>query len=174
MSFIFTCGKVQGMLKWWRLILAAALFLVTVPLELLGAEEGHSEKEETHSHHHRIELFLGDSLEHGNHLFTAGLVYEYRPIHILGIGAFWEFAHKEFDKFGIPLFIHPYKGFRFVLAPGLDYAKEEHNKFLFLFRTGIGYEFEIGRWSITPEINYDFVEEGENALVFGVSFGWGF
>jgi len=173
-SSIFTCGKIQGILKWWGLIIIAALFLVAAPLELLGAEERHSKNEEAHSYHHRIELFLGDTLEHGEHEFSPGLTYEYRLLHILGIGAFWEFSHKEFDKFGIPFFIHPYKGLRFVLAPGLDYVKKEHDKFLFLFRTGIGYEFETGRWSITPEINYDFIEEGENALVFGVSFGWGF
>jgi hypothetical protein len=37
----------------------------------------------------------------------------------------------------------------------------------------VAYEFEIGRWSITPEFNVDFVE-GEEALVYGLSFGYGF
>ena len=43
----------------------------------------------------------------------------------------------------------------------------------FLFRTGVAYEFEIGRWSITPQFNVDFVD-GEEAYVYGLSFGWGF
>jgi hypothetical protein len=38
-----------------------------------------------------------------------------------------------------------FRGFR----SSTSYVKEEHNRFLFLFRTGIGYEFEIDRWSIT-------------------------
>jgi len=66
--------------------------------------------------------------------------------------------------------IHPYKGFRFTLAPGLEHREGEDE---FLFRAGVGYEFEIGRWSILPEFNIDFVD-GEEALVYGVSFGYGF
>jgi hypothetical protein len=38
---------------------------------------------------------------------------------------------------------------------------------------GVAYEFEIRRWSITPEFNVD-IAEGETAMVFGMSFGWGF
>ncbi len=108
----------------------ALLVLLTMPLHPVKAEEANSEEEGTHTHRHRIELFLGDTLKHGEHDFSPGLTYEYRPFRILGIGAFWEFSHKKFDKFGVPFFIHPYKGFRFVLAPGLNYAKEEHNRFL--------------------------------------------
>jgi hypothetical protein len=156
------------------LLVGLVLLVLMITLQPVKAEEGNAEEAEKHTQHHRIELFLGDTFEDGEHDFSPGLTYEYRPISIFGVGAFWEFSHKKFDKFGIPLFIHPYKGFRFVLAPGLNYVGEDDRRFLFLFRTGIGYEFEIGRWSITPEINYDFVEEDENPLVFGVSIGFGF
>jgi hypothetical protein len=161
------CNLISGF------VMGLVLLVLMITPQPVRAEEGNAEEEGT-PNHHRIELFLGDTFEDGEHDFSPGLTYEYRPIAIFGVGAFWEFSHKEFDKFGIPLFIHPYKGFRFVLAPGLNYVGEEDRRFLFLFRTGIGYEFEMGRWSITPEINYDFIEEGENALVFGVSFGFGF
>jgi hypothetical protein len=59
---------------------------------------------------------------------------------------------------------------RFVLAPGLEHRDDENE---FLFRAGVAYEFEIGRWSIAPEFNVDFVD-GEKAYVYGLSFGWGF
>ncbi len=59
---------------------------------------------------------------------------------------------------------------RFILAPGFDYRQDRHD---FLFRAGVGYEFEIDRWSISPEFNVDFVD-GEQVLVYGLSFGYGF
>jgi hypothetical protein len=37
----------------------------------------------------------------------------------------------------------------------------------------VAYEFEVGRWSLTPEFNIDFVD-GEEAQVYGVSLGFGF
>ncbi len=59
---------------------------------------------------------------------------------------------------------------RFILAPGFDYRQDRHD---FLFRAGVGYEFEIDRWSISPVFNVDFVD-GEQVLVYGLSFGYGF
>jgi hypothetical protein len=70
----------------------------------------------------------------------------------------------------VPLFIHPYKDWIFILAPGFDYRQDRHD---FLFRAGVAYEFEIDRWSISPLFNVDFVD-GEQVLVYGVSFGYGF
>jgi hypothetical protein len=44
----------------------------------------------------------------------------------------------------------------------------------FLFRAGVAYEFELSeRWAVIPEVNVDFVD-GEEAFVFGLSFGFGF
>ena len=52
-------------------------------------------------------------------------------------------------------------------APGVEINEGEAE---FLFRTGLAYEFEYNRWSITPEFNVDFTE-GKTALVYGVNFG---
>jgi len=154
----------------WKFMISIAVFLLTLPLEVVASESEHGEHEESHRHRHRLELFIGNTHEEGEDNFTSGLIYEYRLKQILGIGAFVEFSEKRFEKFGFPLFIHPYKGLRFVVAPGLVYEDEEDK---FLFRTGVAYEFEFGRWSITPEFDIDFID-GDEALVFGVSFGWGF
>jgi hypothetical protein len=71
----------------------------------------------------------------------------------------------------VPLFIHPYKGFRFALAPGLEHR---HGDDEFLFRTGVGYEFILSeRWIMMPEFNVDFVD-GQEAFVFGLTLGYGF
>ncbi|MGI9512066.1 MAG: hypothetical protein ACR2OL_04115 [Anderseniella sp.] len=54
--------------------------------------------------------------------------------------------------------------------PGIEVHKDETE---FLFRAGIGYEFEIDRFTILPELNADF-GEGEVNLVFGASLGFKF
>ena len=51
--------------------------------------------------------------------------------------------------------------------------KEKESNTEFLVRLGVAYEFEIGRWSITPEFNVDFVDD-EESTAFGISFGYGF
>jgi hypothetical protein len=161
---------VNIMLREWKIILSVAVFLVTMPLEIPASGNEHGDHEEFHPH--RLELSLGNTHEHGEDGFTVGLKYEYRLQELFGIGAFWEYAAGHFDKWNaaLPIFIHPYRGLRFVLAPGLEHRDDENE---FLFRTGVAYEFEIGRWSITPEFNVDFVD-GEEAYVYGLSFGWGF
>jgi hypothetical protein len=40
-----------------------------------------------------------------------------------------------------------------------------------LARVGTSYEFEIGEWTLAPEVNFDFVD-GDTAFVAGVSLGW--
>jgi hypothetical protein len=138
-------------------------------------QELHHDSE--HSHLNTLGVFLGNTYEDGDHGsengFSFGLNYERRFSKFLGVGGFYEYAAGDFDKWsvGVPLFIHPYREFRFVLAPGLEHR---HGDDEFLFRIGVGYEFQLKeRWIISPEFNVDFVD-GEDAQVFGISFGIGF
>ena len=128
---------------------------------------------ESVEHRHRLGLFLGGTHEESNDDFATGLGYEYRMSNLFGVGGFVEHARREDQvlTFGVPLDVHPYKGLRFLLAPGLEHEGSESR---FLMRTGAGYEAEIGRWSMAPEFNIDFVEGGHRALVYGLSFGYAF
>ena len=159
------------MFKRYRFLWFIFLFLVVVPSGVVIAESEQEEHGEIH-HRHRLELFLGNSHEEHKDGFSAGLAYEYRLNQILGIGGLVEYVGGDFEEWigAVPIFVHPYQGLRFLLAPGLVF--EEHGT-EFLFRTGLAYEFEIDRLSITPEFNVDFVD-GEEVLVYGVSFGYGF
>lgn len=151
---------------------AAALMLAMVFISPSAAQEVHEIHGEGHHYRHRVELFLGNSHHDGENGFTVGLTYAYRLHKMLGIGGLVEGVAGDFEEwvFAAPVFIYPYRGLRFVGAPGLSH---EHGENEFLFRTGVGYEFEIDRWSITPEFNVDFVD-GNQTFVFGVSFGLGF
>ena len=162
----------------WKVALLCVLYLAVTASQVLAAEQGHAAHEgSAHHHPNMMEVFLGSTFEdseHGDeHGFTIGLTYERRFSELLGIGGFYEYAAGDFDKWsiGIPLFIHPYQGWRFDLAPGLEHRHGENE---FLFRTGVAYEFELSeQWVMIPEFNIDFVD-GEEAFAFGLSFGFGF
>ena len=160
------------MIKSWDLLLSAVVLLIMMAPGTTPAEEEHEGHEGIHGHQHRLELFLGNTHNEGEDGFSVGLTYEYRLNAILGVGGLVEYVGGELNEFigAVPLFIHPYKGWRFILAPGFDSKQDRRD---FLFRAGVGYEFEIDRWSISPEFNVDFVD-GEHVLVYGVSFGYGF
>ena len=104
---------------------------------------------------------------------TVGLEYEYRFCRMFGAGVLFE------DVFGgereyivlAPFSVHPWRGLRLTAGPGADFRSGDTE---FVFRTGVGYEFELGHgWTLAPEIAGDFTHEA-NTLVFGVSVGWGF
>lgn len=43
----------------------------------------------------------------------------------------------------------------------------------FLVRVGGSYDIDFTGWSLSPELNLDFVD-GDVVVVVGVSFGWDF
>jgi hypothetical protein len=123
-----------------------ASLLLLVPLESLAEESEHAEHTEAHYHRHHIGLFLGNTHEEGEDEFTVGLDYEYRFTQYFGIGVLLEYVGED-EREGIglvPLFIHPYKGFRFMVGPGVK-PKAEETKFV--WRLGIGYRFPIRNWT---------------------------
>lgn len=174
-------------------IMASGLAVLLAPGQTRAEEEGHGGDVE---YRHRAEVFLGVAHEEGTDEFAAGLAYEYRLNRVLGLGGFAEHAGEKEETwtFGVPLFVHPYKGVRFLLAPGWEtkevmaeedaamhepaepgaVKEEKENEQSFLVRAGVAYELELGRWSITPEFNADLVEGGHQVLVYGVSLGCGF
>ncbi len=160
------------MIKRWGFLLPAIVLLIMMAPGTTAAEEEHEGHEGVRGYKHRLELGLGNTHSEGEDWFSVGIAYEYRLNEILGVGGLFEHIGGDLNEFigAVPLFIHPYKGWRFILAPGLDYR---HDRSDFLIRTGVAYEFEIDRWSITPEFNVDFVD-GEQVPVYGVSFGYGF
>lgn len=162
----------------WKIAFVSAVYLVVAAPHLFAAEQTHATHQDSaHYHLNMLEVFLGNTYEDSEHGdengFTVGLTYERRLSELLGIGGFYEYTAGDFDKWsiGVPLFIHPYEGWRFALAPGLEHRESDDE---FLFRTGVAYEFELSeQWVMMPEFNIDFVD-GEDAFVFGLTFGFGF
>ena len=157
------------------LCLLVAVFLVMMPVMIRAEEAEPGRKNKAPEHLHGVELFLGNTQDDGKNGFSIGLTYEYRLSELFGIGGLIEHAGEDFREWvlAVPFFLHPYKGWRFLVAPGIDIDDEDGDN-NFLFRAGAAYEFEIAeRWSITPEFNVDFVD-GDEVLVYGLSFGYEF
>ena len=56
------------------------------------------------------------------------------------------------------------------MAPGIEHEDGANE---FLVRLGNSYEFEMGSWTLAPELSFDFVD-GDVKTVFGLNFGIGF
>jgi hypothetical protein len=131
-------------------------------------------------HRHKIFLFGGASQEDSEIDGSLGLGYEYRFTELFGIAGMAEFTGGEIERamaFGIGATVHPYKGLYFLIGPGFEVVDPEHEdrEELFLFRIGVGYDFELTpRWSLAPEFNVDFVSGGETTLVYGLVLGYAF
>ncbi len=71
----------------------------------------------------------------------------------------------------IPVLFSPWenRGFNFILGPGIEF--EDHENF-FVFRMGVGSEFEIGNhWDFSPELVYDLKNGNINAITLALGVG---
>ena len=152
------------------------LFCIFILVALTSSgvcDELRSKAHEEGDYRNKVSLFGGNTQDDSENGASIGLEYEYRINPRFGIGGLGEYAGGDFDSWviGIPVFIHPHAGWFFRLAPGLEFEDSETS---FLFRAGLGYEFELmPRWSLAPEINADFVD-GDTKLVYGLTLSWKF
>jgi len=168
-----TVRRIKMPLKATMCVAFCLLLITLIASPALSEESAYSHHEEGHENSNDVALFLGNTHHGDENGFSVGLDYEHRLNTIFGAGGLVEYSAGDFDSWVVAasLFIHPYKGFRLILAPGFENKDSSSN---FLFRTGVAYQFEIGnKWSISPEYNLDFVHN-ETVQVYGVSFGFGF
>jgi len=156
-----------------RILFAAALLHGPI-VAAFAAELDEGETESLHRHH--VAVFLGGGVRDEDHTesgFVAGLDYEYRLTHLLGAGLLVEVATGDLREVivAFPFTLHPWRGLRFVAAPGMEIP--DHGDVEFAMRLGVGYHFPIGHFTVGPEFNADLVD-GEPTYVIGLSFGWGF
>ena len=146
--------------------------------ELVWANES-SHKIEAPSHGpHIFEMFFGgtyaDHHGHDENALSIGAQYRYAINHSVSVGILAEYTDSPFDAWilGIPfVFNLGETAWQFTAMPGAELESGEEE---FLFRTGLGYEFELeGGYSLKPEVNLDWLD-GETAIVAGVSVGWRF
>jgi hypothetical protein len=127
---------------------------------------------------HEIGVFVGDTRYDGTSALTLGAGYEYQWSATAGIGLLFEYVtgdrHIREYVFGLPFYIHPYGGLRLCVAPLYISEKEDDNTVARgAVRAGAAYAIEAGNFSITPQINFDFIHN-EAYTVYGLGFGYRF
>jgi len=139
------------------------------------AEHVDADGEHAHPYHkHHVAAFFGNTHNHhGDDAFTVGLDYEFRFSNLFGAGAFIDLAGGEIDSAvaGGGLFIHPWKDLRLLTAIGNEHL-DGHDEFL--VRLGTMYDFHVGKWILTPNLNVDLLESGHQNWVAGFLIGRGF
>ena len=144
-------------------------------------KEGDSEPHaQTHAPRH-VSVFVGGTSAGGHRDFTVGAEATHRlPFapNRLSAGALADVAfHKGQSTLvaGAGLFAHPVQqdGFRSLKLLAIPAVESHSGHQKFLFRTGVGYDLHFRGLTLTPTLNFDFVD-GHVAEVFGVSAGIGF
>ena len=147
--------------------LCILVFLACAASAAAQAQESATETEKSNF----IELFVGITRDDGENEPSVGLTYEHR-FGRFGTGFIAEFtkADRRETVLALPFFWHPADPWRTVVAIGTELSDGENS---FLTRVGGSYEFEFSGWSLSPEVNVDFVDQGA-VLVIGASFVWKF
>lgn len=117
-------------------------------------------------------VFLGVTHKNDKYGFSIGAMYERRITELVGIGLILENTPQISERIvTLPsLFLHPYGGLSLALAPGFEFTDDDDTSYM--LRVGAGWDFELGKgFTIAPELNYDFVYEEKNAVVFGITLG---
>lgn len=137
-------------------------------------EEGHAHGTE---HRHHAGLFVGglSRFEHGHkETGTAlGLEYEYRLAPRWGLGGLLERVAVGGGRelaLVVPLHWHPWRGLKFSAGPGFELYEGQAE---LLGRVATGYDFHLGRFTLTPEVSADFTQKAQS-LVYGLTLGVGF
>lgn len=147
---------------------AITLVFLTCAAAAPQAQETGSEEAEKRNF---IELFVGITHDDGDNEGSLGLTYE-RKFDRFGTGIIAEFTNSESREtvLALPFFWHPAEPWRTLVAIGTEIDEGEYT---FLTRVGGSYEIEFSGWSLSPEVNIDFVDD-RAVLVFGASFVWKF
>lgn len=166
-----------GMMQFSNCKVGAVLFM----LGFLGSAANASDEEQHHEYpHHHLALFAGGGFErdkqgHQENGFALGVTYELQFREKWGVGAaVEELSGDGFNRswaVAFPVSYHPNENWRFFAGPGLETGKKDK----FLMRVGVGYEISIGdRWSASPEVLVDFLENGAKTYLVGIAIGYGF
>ena len=145
---------------------------------LCAAQTVRAEEPHWHSHPHHISLLVAGTDDDEETAFTLGVDYEYRVSEFLGVGAVLEHAFEDIDATTLLAVadLHFWRGLIVQTGPGverIDGDNGDSDETELIYRLGTLYEFEVGPYTVSPQIHYDF-SSGEDAVIFGLAFGFAF
>ena len=72
---------------------------------------------------------------------------------------------------GVAVFVHPWRDLRFLVAGANEHR---HGEDEFVVRVGAAYDILISSWTISPIVQADLLEDGEENWIYGLGIGRGF
>jgi hypothetical protein len=138
-----------------------------------GASAAWGEEPHWQEHPHHLALVVAGTTDEEETAFTLGVDYEYRLAQLVGLGAVVEYAFEDIDALTLigVADVHVWRGFAIQTGPGVEFIDGESPEFV--YRIGGLYEFEFEGFTLSPQVHYD-ATTGEDAVVYGISFGFGF
>jgi len=162
------------MRRLFRQSLGRVIVLPWASFLAFGAGEAPLAPENEQDARNHFGLFAGGAtrFEEGEklHGFAVGMEYERRISVHWGVGGLAEaLAGGEGRALAlvIPMSWHPWRGLRLAAGPGIEVNEGSAE---FLGRISAGYDFEVRRLSIAPEISADF-GRGVQTLTYGITLG---
>ena len=139
-----------------------------------GAEAagGHVGGHDWRAEPQHFSVLIASTVEDEETAPSLGLDYEYRVSEFLGVGGVLEYAFEDIDAVTLLAVadLHITPQFIVQTGPGIEWLDDEEE---FVFRIGVLYEWESGGYTVSPQLHYD-ATSGEDAVVMGVAFGFGF
>jgi hypothetical protein len=100
------------------------------------------------------------------------------------VGAVIEYATDDIDAVTLlgVADLHLWRGLAIQTGPGVEFVGEEeeengrtttNNRREFVYRVGVVYEFDVGKFLVMPQVHYDY-STGADAVIYGLAFGFGF
>jgi len=118
-----------------------------------------------------VEFFIGGTHSDEDDIeLSLGIAYERRFIGKIGLGGLVEYTKSREWVLAVPLYFHASEAWKLFVAPGVETADGDSE---FLVRLGTAYEFEMGGWTLAPELSFDFVDDEVKTIV-GLNFGFEF
>lgn len=160
-------------------ITGAALLAVASTTVLAEEHEGghHAEAWQVYGPHHLSVIVGGTHMSGEGTAETIGIDYEYRISDYLGLGAVFEHAAGDINA-NTTLAVadlHPFHNpFIIQLGLGVEARNGEEEGDVFVGRAGMLYEFEYGRFTVSPQLHWDYHHDHHNAIVAGFAFGVAF
>jgi hypothetical protein len=123
-------------------------------------------------HKHHVALFTGATHSHELSYGTFGLDYEYKFSDMWGVGGLYEKIQTD-PSTTVVLLQGSFHLDDLMLTAGIG-KEENHGHSEGIKRIGAAYHFHVSSFSIAPSLNYDFIDDGNSAVVYGILWGVGF
>lgn len=154
------------------LLLASIISLSVSIGKMASAEEAEPISNADYRSERKIEFGIGYAIKDDEYGPVLAASYNFPVTRSVSVGVLGEYAFGDINEwtFGLPVKFKIGEGWKLTTMPGVERA---HGESKFLFRVGVGYEFEMNGSSLTPELNVDFVD-GETVFIVGATIGFAF